>query len=573
MKSGIRCGIGDQDYIAAFDFLVLSWVWRVLDKKGVNPPTILRLKNLYKNGITIPVVNCNPGQAIYDMRGSLRQGGLGSMDWFAVGIDPLLHYLDKRLTGIPISVLPVSGPQEEGKEGPLTPLEERFKGIAFCDDVKPAICSIEEFNTADRGATLFENAAGTKLHRDPTTNKCKFLPLGKWRRELKQDDIPTPYMRLTDTLDMVGVSLSATWAATRKNNGEILRDKLAKLCGAWKSGKFMSLTDRPFSANTYALSKVWFRCYSVNLRQSDINFILSAVKKWLYADLFLKPEPMILFRPPMQGGLGLISVKHKAQACLLRTFTELAINPTYLSSQYLNILYRAHVLNENLPNSALPPYYDKHFFDIIVTAKEEGHDISIMTTKQWYKFLVEREVTMLPINNEPPQLRPCRVELANPDTNWTDVWSKVRLPYLSSEVKSFAWKLLHNLLPSKGRLHEVNPTQSPNCRFCPPTTIANLEHIIFQCCKTQSAGNFVFSTAQNCDPLASQNSILRLNITSDPCSLWIIMSALHLIWISWSQGSSINSVQCRAKLLSVANEMIASESFSDIFQQVQNNLC
>ena len=230
------------------------------------------------------------------------------------------------------------------------------------------------------------------------------------------------------------------------------------------------------------------------------------------------------------------------------------------------------MLNENLPNSALPPYYDKHFFDIIVTAKEEGHDISIMTTKQWYKFLVEREVTMLPINNEPPQLRPCRVELANPDTNWTDVWSKVRLPYLSSEVKSFAWKLLHNLLPSKGRLHEVNPTQSPNCRFCPPTTIANLEHIIFQCCKTQSAGNFVFSTAQNCDPLASQNSILRLNITSDPCSLWIIMSALHLIWTSWSQGSSINSVQCRAKLLSVANQMIASESFSDIFQQVYNIL-
>ena len=131
MKSGIRCGIRDQYYIAAFDFLVLSWVWRVLDKKGVNPPTILRLENLYKNGITIPVVNCSPGQAIYDMRGSLRQGGLGSMDWFAVGIDPLLKYLDKRLTGIPISVLPVSGPQEEGKEGPLPPLRKDSKVLHF----------------------------------------------------------------------------------------------------------------------------------------------------------------------------------------------------------------------------------------------------------------------------------------------------------------------------------------------------------------------------------------------------------------------------------------------------------
>ena len=79
--------------------------------------------------------------------------------------------------------------------------------MAFCDDMKPAICSLEEFCIADRGAALFEKAAGTRLHRDPLTQKCKFLPLGNWRQQLKQEDIPTPYMKLTDTLDMVGVQL------------------------------------------------------------------------------------------------------------------------------------------------------------------------------------------------------------------------------------------------------------------------------------------------------------------------------------------------------------------------------
>ena len=33
-NQNLRCGIGDQDYIAAFDFLVLSWVWLVLERKG-----------------------------------------------------------------------------------------------------------------------------------------------------------------------------------------------------------------------------------------------------------------------------------------------------------------------------------------------------------------------------------------------------------------------------------------------------------------------------------------------------------------------------------------------------------
>ena len=37
--------------------------------------------------------------------------------------------------------------------------------------------------------------------------------------------------------------------------------------------------------NSYVLSKVWFRCGTVDLRVSDITAINSSVKSWLYADL------------------------------------------------------------------------------------------------------------------------------------------------------------------------------------------------------------------------------------------------------------------------------------------------
>ena len=43
-RSNLECGIGDQDYIAAFDFLVLSWVWQVLKQKGVKEASIDRLR-------------------------------------------------------------------------------------------------------------------------------------------------------------------------------------------------------------------------------------------------------------------------------------------------------------------------------------------------------------------------------------------------------------------------------------------------------------------------------------------------------------------------------------------------
>ena len=143
------------------------------------------------------------------------------MHLFSYGIDPLLTYLDKRLKGILITSVPVQGPVQPGVS-PLQPCEERYKVIGYADDVKPAITCMEEFTLVDKAMALFESASGCKLHRDPATKKCKFLPLAKWRSTLKQEDIPCQYMTISDHLDMVGVELRATWSQTRKANGDIV---------------------------------------------------------------------------------------------------------------------------------------------------------------------------------------------------------------------------------------------------------------------------------------------------------------------------------------------------------------
>ena len=165
--------------------------------------TINRLKNLYACSITVVVVNNKLGQVFSDSRGSLRQGGLSSMEWFAFEIDPLLRFLEKRLEGIPIITIPISGPVQQKEIWPIPPLQERFKLMAYCDDLKPSISSMSEFITVDNGCRIFEQASGCQLHRDPTAGKCKFLALGRWKGLLEQDGIPLPYMVLSDSLDMV----------------------------------------------------------------------------------------------------------------------------------------------------------------------------------------------------------------------------------------------------------------------------------------------------------------------------------------------------------------------------------
>ena len=113
----------------------------------------------------------------------------------------------------------------------------------------------------------------------------------------------------------------------------------------------MPMTMRPYSANTYALSKVWFKCSSVNLRVQDINSINSHVKSWLYQDCFEKPGELVLYQQAEDGGLGLLPVKMRALALLIRSFLETAANPNFRHSLYHQHLYRFHVLREtDLPD-------------------------------------------------------------------------------------------------------------------------------------------------------------------------------------------------------------------------------
>ena len=101
-KTRLGCGIAGMDFMVAFDWLALSLVWKVLLKIGVKSSTVRRLQDLYRDCVTIVVVNNKLGRVMLDRRGSLRQGGCASMEWFCFGIDPLLRYLERRLQGIPI---------------------------------------------------------------------------------------------------------------------------------------------------------------------------------------------------------------------------------------------------------------------------------------------------------------------------------------------------------------------------------------------------------------------------------------------------------------------------------------
>ena len=443
---------------------------------------------------------------------------------------------------------------------------------------------MQEFTLVDRASSFFENSSGCKLHRDPTSGKCKFLPLGRWRGVLTQEDIPCAYMVMSDHLDMVGVELKATHTQTRKVNGDTLQLKIQNTIGPWRAGKFMPLTQRPWSINSYALSKVWYKCNCIDLRVADITSITSKVKTWLYADQFEKPEELILYRPSSKGGLGMQSVKFKALAMLIRSFLETAINPKYLHSLYHTSLFKFHVLlDRDIPDPGLPPYYTKDFFTTIRDVHENSPlNVATMSSSDWYTVLVEDNITMPAHDGDSTrQFKSSRAELAWPDNDWDHTWKLARLRGLGPEITTFVWRLLHNILPTQERTSRIankgSGTTSSICKLCQDQLEEDQLHAFFHCKNNSNASRALLNSITPVLPNITPRQVLLLDFDLEESQefpiVWFVGHFLQIVWNSRVEKRQVRLYSIRADLearSSLLRETRYKEHLEKIKEMMQN---
>ena len=558
MKQGV--GILDNDYMSAFDLMVLTWVFKVLKAKGLDEKVISILHSLYKDHLTIVVVNNVRGRCFPNNRWSIRQGDRPSSILFCYGLDPHLDWLESRLNGIQIYKdlnTPNSSP-------------EVYKLMAYVDDVKPSITCMNEFTIVDKGSALFEGASGCKLHRDPRSGKVKFLPLGRWKGTLQQEDLPVNYIAISEHLDMVGVRLTHNFQKSRKLNGDEIQGKVQSLIRTWKSGKFMPLICRPYSINNFCLSKVWFRCSSLNLRSGDINKITSCVKSWLFSDQLEKPEEALLYRDRKSGGLGLANVKCKAMALLIRCFLETSVMSNYKHSLYHEALYQWYVEGKrHISQPDLPPYYDQHFFDTICEVQNEGLlNISKMSSKQWYKVLLEREVTHVKVNSV-SVMAPLKVEIIAPGINWEGTRSLLTCKGLPSAEASFLWLMVNNLLPVPTRLFRMKIGNPPTelCVLCDNLSKGDLIHCLLRCPFNEEVSSYLLQELSKFVLIAKDEDIVYLDIDAGQEQLAVVFLIGHIlsrIWKSRMEKKKCSLPTIRSSLEAEINILRKSRHREDL---------
>ena len=344
--------------------------------------------------------------------------------------DPLLLKLNKVLKGLVFFRLPTCGLHHPLFGGPK-PVEKKLTVLGFVHDVKGIVTSIDEFHTLDRTLASFERATGSKLHRatDPNNRKCSILALGKWAR-WAQADSPFNYMKVVDSINLLGVKLARTTTRTHELNGSELGASVKAKLNHFKAGRHSALVLKPHLANVYLLLKISHKAVAVHLRCTDVKKIQSAICSWVTQELLKNPPEVLLFRNTTEGGLGLVDVSARAMANLTRNFLQ-----SIHSSPYMLSIFKAFVLEETEGRALVrkSSFFPEATYDLI---KEAFLDIRChifsLSTKQWQDRITKKWSTHV---RDPSlgtfSLLSTPAEENCPAADWGQTWQNIRLRGLS----------------------------------------------------------------------------------------------------------------------------------------------
>ena len=176
--------------------------------------------------------------------------------------------------------------------------------------------------------------------------------------------------------------------------------------------------------------------------------------------------------------------------------------------------------------------------------------------KQWYQLLLEKGVTHSSEEpDSPPSLLPSKLESKHPDFDFSVSYHLSRTFGLSPEQKTFNFKMMQSLLPTRERLARIGKVNSSNCIHC--EAIIDTTHHLLTCTMSHQVAQPLRRCLENYFPNITPEDITTLKIpTSESLDLpvsWLIATCVGYIWQERLLGKQAKLDLCRAELFSRMN--------------------
>ena len=177
--------------------------------------------------------------------------------------------------------------------------------------------------------------------------------------------------------------------------------------------------------------------------------------------------------------------------------------------------------------------------------------------------------------NNAREFIPIRCELRYPVVNWDRSWSYTLTPGLDSEQKTFLFKMLHNILPTKARLFRLQQSVSPVCSQCTSGDSEDCAHALLSCSfNTEEVNNWIRQVVNKAAPNHCLQDIVTLNLELEQTAVfplvWFLSNTLSIVWQLRSCKKNISlhtiraSLEARINILRKSRLACRCEEISDL---------
>ena len=213
------------------------------------------------------------------------------------------------------------------------------------------------------------------------------------------------------------------------------------------------------------------------------------------------------------GGLGIIHVKSKATALLIKNILEDA-----KVNLYVNAVIRRYCEDEDLsPIPVRPPFLSEGLISCIKYVKENAKQFD---SKTIYRALLLREFDLYD-----------GFKLKAEERNRNFKENAVRIinsKMLSVSVRSFLWKFVHNISYLETDTAKIDRT-SVKCRLCLQAGVER-EHLMLTCNHLNGVGVALMKTLHVFNPRYTEKDVLMIDLDPEiPQVEWFIANALFYI--------------------------------------------
>lgn len=491
------------DFKKAFDSIGHNYLIETLAQFNFPSKFIQVIRNLYSNAASTVFVNNHPTPLI-PIRNGVRQGDPLSLQLFTLALEPLLTSINAT-------------PKIEG----LRITGRHFnKFVAFADDLTLTLASPHSVNEALNMVNLFGKASGLTLNQ----SKTKGLTINP---SAFDSSLPTNINWTSEAIQPLNITIGPPRSITDHWNAIYNKAKLEK----HNLEKIISTLDhKAVLVNTKVLSQLAITCsiyptperILVNLNNLILNYAFGKTPNYLSINALSLPREEGGYNFPNPTLFtNLMYIKPIfSHAKYRQNLTPASIQDLTIEYQIgfsLAKIYQLPLLNSLPHTDTVHPTYRK-YVDIIQQYKLGLDDLTTFSIRKLYKKL-----------NTTTDIK---------QTYWKHIHNNIN----PNHIKSFNFKLAHDILPTKSTFLQHQMDNNSSCVLCnQPQNYETSNHLFHHCPKikpllrlTNTAFNNVTQTNNEIYRTTDHIYMKPPNGTGIFLDIFILLTSLlhHKIWKS-----------------------------------------